>query len=203
MTQLALDLGTPVAPAQTVVSRSNEDAYALLSNWPRWPHAVVMVRGGTGTGKSHLARCFRDVAGAVHLEGSALTAETALALAAQPVVMDDADQADDKALFHLINAVRNRGGTMLLTASAGRFGGLADLTSRLRAVPEIPLHAPDDPLLRQVIIDRFQQRQLAVEPQVVSFLMTRMERTLHDAVRWVEALDKNGLAQKRAPTRPL
>lgn len=203
MEQLPLDLGTPVAPAQTVLSRCNEDAYGLLNQWPRWPHPVVMVRGGPGAGKSHLATRFAQAAEAVHLTGEALTGERAIGMARQAVVVDDADRADDRALFHLINAVRNGGGTMLLTATSGRFGGLADLTSRLRAVPEVVLEAPDDPLLRQVIVDGFQQRQLAVEPQVVAFLMSRMERTLHDAVRWVEMLDKTGLAKKRGPTRPL
>lgn len=201
--QLALDLGTPVAPPATVVSRSNEDAYRLLSEWPRWPHPIMLVTGPAGAGKSHLAARFGEAVGSPVHTGSRLSADGVLDLVAAPMVVDDADAADDRVLFHLINAVRNAGTTLLLTATSRRVGGLADLDSRLRAVPEVAMDPPDDALLRQVIIEGFQARQLPAEPAVVNFLMSRIERTLHDAVHWVNMLDKEGLAQKRGPTRPL
>jgi len=201
--QLALDLGTLVAPPETVVSRCNEDAYGLLSQWPRWPHPILLVTGPTGAGKSHLARSFAERAGVGVTTGAALSGEIALALAAGTVVVDDADTADDTALFHLINAVRNAGVTMLLTATARQQGGLADLDSRLRAVPEVALGAPDDALLRRVMFDAFAGRQLAVDAAVVDFLTARMERTLHDALDLVARLDREGLARRRGPTRPL
>lgn len=202
--QLALDLGMPVAPGETVVSRCNEAAYGLLDEWPRWPHPVVLVTGGVGAGKSHLAGCFAARAGVAVVPGRALRGDMALEMAAAgQVVIDDADACDDVALFHLINAVRNAGATMLLTATTRQQGGLADLDSRLRAVPEVALEAPDDALLRRVMLDEFARRQLAVEPQVVDFLTARMERTLHEAVGWVARLDREGLARRRGPTRPL
>jgi len=203
MRQLALDLGLPAAPPATVVSRCNENAYALLARWPQWPHPVVLVSGPPGAGKSHLAARFAEEKGANAVAGQDLTGDMAIGLSSGPVVVDDADRAHDRALFHLINSVRNAGTTMLLTATRRHAGRLADLDSRLRAVPDVPLDPPDDALLRQVMIDAFVQRQLAVEPAVVSFLMTRMERTLHDAIGWVERLDRAGLAERRAPSRPL
>ncbi|MEM9224091.1 MAG: hypothetical protein AAGB11_17045 [Pseudomonadota bacterium] len=203
MQQLALDLDTALAPPATFISQCNEAAYAMLDAWPRWPHPIVMVRGGAGTGKSHLAKAFAERAGAALVNGASLHSDSAVALARTPVVVDDADCADETALFHMINAVRNVGSTMLLAATTRQVGGLADLSSRLRAVPEVKLDEPDDALLRQVIIDRFQQRQLAIDGSVVSYLMTRIDRTLHDAVRWVDRVDRKGLAEKRGPTRPL
>lgn len=201
--QLALELGTLVAPPETVVSRCNEDAYALIAQWPRWPHPIVLVTGEAGSGKSHLAGRFAAEAGVETVPGAALTGELAVTLAAGTVVVDDADKADDTALFHLINAVRNAGSTMLLTATTRRRGGLADLDSRLRAVPEVALGAPDDALLRRVMFDAFARRQLAVDAAVVDFLIARMERTLHEAVEWPARLDHEGLARQRGPTRPL
>ncbi len=201
--QLALELGTLVAPPETVISRCNEDAYALVAQWPRWPHPVVLVTGESGSGKSHLAACFAERAGVAVVGGAALSGEMAVAIAADTVVVDDADTADDTALFHLINAVRTAGSTMLLTATTRRRGGLADLDSRLRAVPEIALGAPDDALLRRVMFDAFARRQLAVDAAVVDFLTARMERTLHEAVEWAARLDREGLARRRGPTRPL
>jgi len=203
MEQLVLDLGMVDAPPHTVVSQSNEAAYGLLAQWPNWANRIVLVTGPEGSGKSHLAARFAENAGIAVVNGADLCAEDALTLAEHSVVVDDADRAADRALFHLINAVRNAGGTMLLTASSRPVGGLRDLDSRLRAFPEIALDPPDDALIRRVMIDAFQRRQLPADSAVLDFLMARMERTLHEAMHWVDALDKKGLAEKRGPTRPL
>ena len=65
------------------------------------------------------------------------------------------------------------------------------------------LEAPDDALLRRVMLDEFMRRQLPVDPVVVDYLTARMERTLHEAVGWVARLDREGLARRSGPTRPL
>ena len=203
MEQLPLDLGTLAAPPETVLSRCNEAAYAMVEAHPRWPHPIAIVTGPEGSGKSHLARAFAEATRGRLVEGRALRSGAVLALAEAVVVVDDADRADERALFHLINAVRGSGTSALLTMGSRANVALSDLASRLRAVPEVALDPPDDALLRRVIMERFQQRQLPAEPAVVALMMGRMERTLHDAVRLVDEIDRLGLAERRGPTRPL
>lgn len=203
MQQLALDLGLAEDIPSTIVTPSNAAAYGLVEEWPRWSHPVAMVRGGEGTGKSHLAWHFAARAGASFVAGEALAAADVLQLARGPVVVDDADQADERALFHLINAVMAAGTSLLLTVRSRAGVSLPDLQSRLRATPETVLGAPDDALLRRVLVEAFHQRQLPADPAVVGFLLARLERTLHAAVRMVEAIDRAGLAEQRGPTRPL
>lgn len=203
MEQLALDLGLPTEPPATVVARCNAAAYGLLDDFPRWPDRIVMVRGPQGSGKSHLARAFAERAAGHLVEGATLSAEQVLELAAGPVVVDDMEEADERALFHLVNAVRAARTHLLLVGRTRAEVRLPDLASRLRGVPEVALEAPDDALLRRVIVEAFLSRQLPAEPAVVSFLMARMERTLHAAERAVEAIDRAALAERRAPTRPL
>ncbi|RAI00484.1 chromosomal replication initiator DnaA [Acuticoccus sediminis] len=203
MEQLALDLNNGEVPPATIVTPCNAAAFALVDEWPRWSHPVALVRGGEGTGKSHLARAFAERTGAAHLAGEALRAGDVLQLARGPVVVDDADRADERALFHLINAVRAAGTTLLLTARSRAGIALPDLASRLNATPETVLQPPDDILLRRVLVEAFLARQLPADPAVVTFLMARVERTLHAAVQMVERIDKAGLAEQRGPTRPL
>jgi chromosomal replication initiation ATPase DnaA len=203
MEQLALDLGIPTEPPATVVSRCNEAAYALLDDWPRWPDAVVMVRGPAGSGKSHLAEAFAERTGGTALHGPQLNADAVIDLAARPTALDDMDAADERAVFHLINAVRAAGSTLLLVGSSRAGVRLPDLASRLRGVPEVALHPPDDAMIRRVLVEAFLERQLPADPAVVSFLMARMERTLHAARRTVEAIDRAALAERKGPTRPL
>jgi len=203
MEQLALDLGIPAEPPATVVSRCNEAAYALLDGWPRWPDAIVMVRGPSGSGKSHLAGAFAERSGSAILPGADIDADDVVDLAARPLTIDDMELADERALFHLINAVRAAGSTLLLVGSSRAGVALPDLVSRLRGVPEVALHPPDDALLRRVLLEAFLERQLPADPALVSFLIARMERTLHAARRTVEAIDRAALAERRSPTRPL
>jgi chromosomal replication initiation ATPase DnaA len=203
MEQLALDLGTVTAPPATVIAGCNAAAYRAMGEWPRWPHPVLMVRGPEGSGKSHLARAFAERTLGTLVAGSALGGADVLALAAAPVAVDDIEGADERSLFHLVNAMRASGQALLLTGGTRAGVRLPDLASRLRAAPEVALEAPDDTLLRRVIVDRFHARQLPAEPAVVAFLLARIERTLHAAERAVEAIDKAGLASRRGPTRPL
>lgn len=203
MEQLALDLGTVTAPPQTVIARCNEAAYRAMSEWPRWPHPVLLVRGPEGSGKSHLARAFAERALGVDVPGAHLAEQDVLGLAQRPVAVDDIEQAGQRALFHLLNAMRASGRALLLTFRARAGIVLPDLASRLNAAPEVSLEAPDDALLRRVLVDAFHARQLPADPAVVAFLLARMERTLHGAQRAVEAIDRAGLAARKGPTRPL
>jgi chromosomal replication initiation ATPase DnaA len=80
---------------------------------------------------------------------------------------------------------------------------VADLASRLRALPVVALTAPDDALFRAVLVKLFADRQLAVDESLVSFLTTRIERSFAAARAAVERLDREALRLKRPVTRAL
>ena len=65
------------------------------------------------------------------------------------------------------------------------------------------LQAPDDAMLRGVIVKLAADRQLALDDSVVSYLVTRIERSFAAARAAVIALDNEALRQRRAPTRAL
>ena len=82
------------------------------------------------------------------------------------VVLEDIDRAgyEESWLFHLLNLVRERDLSLLLTARKAPIHldfSLPDLTSRLNAVPAIRIGAPDDALLKTVMLKHFADRQLA------------------------------------------
>ena len=42
------------------VSPSNEDAYLLISSWPKWLKRIVNIYGPPGSGKSHLVSILKS-----------------------------------------------------------------------------------------------------------------------------------------------
>lgn len=209
--QLALDL--PHEPRFGVedflVSSSNEAAYELIGAWPRWPDPVLTLVGPSGSGKSHLAAIWAQRAGARTLSAASLSLADPPALAAAgAVLVEDGETIGgaEAALFHLLNLAREQRSSVLITAAAppDRWGlTTRDLVSRLRLAPMAEIGAPDEALLKAVLVKLFVDRQLVVDTGVVDYLALRIERSLAAAREVVERLDRTALAQGRRITRAM
>jgi len=210
--QLVLTLGHSASldPADFVQSPCNSAAVAWIERWPDWPAPLLALHGPAGSGKSHLAHLWTARAKAIALDPRVLAVASLPRLlgGARAVALDFATQdcaaslgCDARALLHLYNMLAERGGHALVAARAApaRWAiALADLRSRLMAAPSVAIEAPDDALLAAVLAKLFADRQLKVEPGVIDYLVSRIERSLAAAGRVVEALDHESLALKRA-----
>jgi len=205
---LALPHAESFARDDFLTGTSNADALATIERWPDWADRVLALTGPEGAGKSHLAAIWAEKAGARRVSARAL-GETDLlgSLATGALVVEDASaELDERALFHLLNLVREEDGYLLLTArSAPATWGVAlpDLVSRLRALPVVTVSAPDDALLRAVMVKLFADRQLSVDESLIAYLATRIERSFAAAREAVAQLDREALRQKRGVTRAL
>jgi chromosomal replication initiation ATPase DnaA len=205
---LALSHDESFAREDFLAGASNADALKLIERWPDWPGRVLALVGPEGAGKSHLAAIWAENAGARRLSARAL-GETDLlhALATGALVVEDvAGELHERALFHLINLVREEEAYLLITArmAPGRWSvALPDLASRLRAIPAVTLTSPDDAVLRAVLLKLFADRQLGVDESLISYLVTRIERSFAAARVAVETLDHEALRLKRPVTRAL
>jgi chromosomal replication initiation ATPase DnaA len=209
---LALALPPPTfAREDFVVSDGNREALAWLDRWPDWPAPVLALNGPAGSGKTHLARIWAArssaaVLDAADLEGRSVPDLTALAQAHAAILIDHADRAPERAMFHLYNLMRERRGHLLLVAAeppARWHIALPDLASRLRAAPAIAVAPPDDELLGSIILKQLSDRQLHAGPGVVQYLVARMERSAEAARRIVAALDQRALSERREIDRRL
>ena len=205
---LALPHAESFARDDFLVGSSNDGALATIERWPDWADRVLALSGPEGAGKSHLAAIWAERAGARRVSARALGETDLLAsLATGALVVEDAPaELDERALFHLLNLVREEDGWLLLTARAApaTWGvALPDLGSRLRAVPVVTVSAPDDALLRAVMVKLFADRQLTIDENLIAYLATRIERSFAAARATVEQLDREALRQKRGVTRAL
>lgn len=193
-----------------LVGPSNAAAVALIDRWPaQWAGGAAVITGPEGSGKTHLANVWRLRSGAVAVEAGAFTiADVGDVPHGSALVVENLDRgiASETALFHVLNLVREARIHVLLTArqAPGDLAiGLPDLRSRLRALEVAVIEPPDDALLSGVLVKLFSDRQLAVEPAVVSFMLTRMERSMTAARRIVGEIDRLALATHRKVTKQL
>ena len=205
---LALDHAESYAREDFLSGPGNEGPLALVDSWPDWPANAIALIGPEGSGKTHLATIWAAAAGARVISAYALS-ESVLrpALATGALVIEDAAAAtDERALFHLINLAGEERAFLLFTARTAPSAwpmAIADVVSRVRAMPVVTLQAPDDAMLRGVIVKVAADRQLALDESVVSYLSARIERSFAAARAAVIALDNEALRQGRPPTRAL
>lgn len=200
---------TSYAPEDFIRGEANEDALALVEQWPNWPYSIMYLYGPKGCGKTHLAHVFaaRAQAGMVAPERLGTAPADQLLAGSHAWVLDAVnDVTDQAALAQMINHVRARGDYLLLLGDAPAAHlpfTLPDLRSRLAMLPAVALGAPDDALLTGVLAKSFADRQLRVAPEVLGFVVARLERSYEAAQQFAEKLDRHALAHGRAVTLPL
>jgi chromosomal replication initiation ATPase DnaA len=212
--QLVFDLPARPALGRTdfFVAAPNRLALAQVESWPEWPEGRLAVCGPPGSGKTHLAHVWAARAGARILPAAALAGldpggvSPGSALAVEDVDLAAGVAAAEEALFHLCNRLALGGGSLMVSGCEPPALwplALPDLASRLGAAPVARLEPPDDALLAAVLVKLFADRQLAVAPDLIGYLVSRMDRSFAAAEALVAELDRAGLARHRPITARL
>jgi chromosomal replication initiation ATPase DnaA len=207
--QLALELGHTAShdEADFIVGEGNALAYAHIRAYPHWPSPLTLLTGPAKAGKSHLARVFSARSGATVADPDdveLLSRSGGMA----PLVLEDVDRAgyQEAALFHLINqSMRDRRPLLMSarTTVANWPFQTDDLKSRARLAAHFTVTSSDDIQLSQMFVKLFGDRQVAVDPKVIAYLVSRMERSPEEAVLLAGMLDRMALMRGTAITRAL
>jgi chromosomal replication initiation ATPase DnaA len=211
--QLSFDL-----PGRTALGRDaffvapcNAMALAMIDGWPHWPQGKLVLTGPSGAGKTHLAHVWAQLTGARIMDARSLATADIPELARTPLAIEDVphiaeDNASETALFHLHNLMLSEGHPLLMTGTATVAEWsltLPDLISRLRGTTSVAVEPPDDRLLSALLVKLFADRQMTPKPNLIPYLLARMDRSFVAAIEVVERLDSSSMAQKRPVTRAL
>jgi chromosomal replication initiation ATPase DnaA len=206
----AFDWPEAMEPDNFIVSDCNRQAYDHVMHPHTCDNHCLVIQGPKASGKTHLTHIFKTTTGAVSVQPYNL---------GQPhwqhyraFVVDNADRfigqdiRQEEALFHLYNAAKANNDRLLLTMT--QYPGylnflLPDLKSRILATPTISIEMPDEALLQTLYIKLFADRQLAVKPDVIAYIMTRTERSFAAAHTLVQQLDQWALATGKPITIPV
>ena len=211
--QLGLDLPSRTALGRDAffVSPANAVALAMIDGWQDWAGGKLVLTGPEGAGKTHLTHVWAEMAGAAILSASDLRIEDVPSLAQGPVAVEDVPEIGgqseaETALFHLHNLALSEGQHLLFTGTGPVVDWnlrLPDLLSRLQGTTAVQLDAPDDALLSALLVKLLADRQLMPKPDLIPYLLGRMDRSFAAAIDLVERLDAASLALKRPITRHL
>jgi len=207
--QLQLELGHVPAQGEGdfLVGEGNSLAYGRVQAFPNWGDPLTLVLGPPKSGKSHLARIFADRSSAhfAHVDELETLARDG---GRQPLVIEDVDRAgyDEAGLFHLLNQAMRDNRPLLMTARdevAQWPLATDDVRSRARRATAFSMTMSDDIQLSQMFVKLFGDRQIAVDPKIISYLVARMERSTEEAVILAELVDRLALAKGTAITRSI
>ena len=208
-----LPFNLPVTPDYTrdgfVVADSNAVAVAMVNAWRDWGAGKLVLSGPAGAGKTHLTHIWAQDADAQIVDATTLDPDTVEALAQTAVAVENVPaiaQAEEPqaALFHLHNMLRANNLPLLMTGEGTPNHwnmGLPDLQSRIDAAGHAALSLPNDALLAAVLEKHFTDRQLTPRPDVIPYLLPRMERSYLAAYQIVAALDAQSLSERKPVTR--
>ncbi len=181
-------------------SPANAAALALVSSWNAGTLALV---GPEGSGKTHLAHIWAADHGARFLTKPP---RDIAVLGGQRLIIENAGAwPDPESLFHLLNMVQVSGALILTSHRRPALwpAALPDLRSRLNALAVAELAEPDDAVLSAVLTALFAERHIRPTPDVIPYLLYRMERSIPAARRVVEHLDEAAAQQRREVNRAL
>jgi len=205
--QLALDLPHRQSwdEADFFITSRNEHALRLVTAWPDWHAPAAVIFGPPQSGKTYLANIWRSRSHGTFIETSQL-AEHLWAAPHTPLIIEDVDTSAfcETALFHHLNLAREHSSFILLTAQTppGQWEiSLPDLRSRIRSYPAAEIQPPDEEHLAALLLKHFSDRQIEVAPDVISYLVARIERSMAAAQIVAEHLDKLALAEQKKVTR--
>jgi chromosomal replication initiation ATPase DnaA len=205
--QLSFDLPsvTALGRADFLVAPSNAMAVALVEGWQDWHPRKLVICGPEGSGKTHLVHVWAQLSNARIVAAIELAEADIPTLAQQAVAVEDVHEiatnpTAQTALFHLHNLLLAEGQALLLTGvgSPLHWGiTLPDLASRMEGTQTAVLEPPDDTLLAAVLAKLLADRQLTPKPDLIPYLVKRIDRSFAAANDIVARLDAASLAQKR------
>ena len=199
------------------ISPSNQDALNALNNWQDWSSKKLGLIGPTSSGKSHLVSLWSQEVDAKVISIDDLIKMDVLDLSLNKfLALEDAHKINqlegaarsksETSLLHLFNVISENHGYFLITGvkpPAMWNIGLADLSSRLATLTLTHLLRPSDPMLSALIVKQFEDRQIVVSPELVEFVLKRIERTFKAVSDFVEFVDSSTLSEKKEITIPI
>ena len=195
-----------------IITDSNNFAFDLIVKILKGETNFGLISGPPYSGKTHLSKILiknarnyktlyfdRDYQNIL----DRLEASDILILENIDKVKQDKSEQD---LFHIINFTKENNKKLLMTSRKPISEidlNLEDLKSRLNSILEAKIKEPDDQLMKLILIKILNDKQLKINPNVIDFLVSRLERSYESINLFIEKIDMFSLEKSKKITIPL
>ncbi|AIL64682.1 DnaA regulatory inactivator Hda [Rickettsiales bacterium Ac37b] len=190
-----------------IISSANEEAVNKLTSWPNKTdinqiHGIILY-GPEHSGKTHLCHIWQNKTRAIFINSLYNLHQI---IQSNCYIVEDIDELipqHEENFLHLLNTLIEHKYYFIFTSKfppSSIMINLPDLASRIRAMHNIEIKHPDEPLLKALMIKYFSERQLKIDLNVIDYLLVRIERSCGAVRNIVELIDKHSLAEKRNVT---
>ncbi len=176
MSQFSLPLDRPAGAREDkfLIGEGNSKAVHILEHWATWPVMAAIITGPRKSGRSLLARM--------------------MAVRSGGTMIDEADRQPETSLFHAWNEAQAAHRPLFLVADDAPpvwQVKLPDLRSRLNASAVARIEQPGDVLAAEILQQLLDRHEIVANPDVVAWVMRRIERDYLTILRTAEALEED------------
>jgi chromosomal replication initiation ATPase DnaA len=208
-----------------ILSDKNQQAFLYLSKWPNWYGNACTINGSKGSGKSFLARIWRQKSQAYNLDlfhlnknslDKALDRNFAFVVdnfdkyLSRKEILRNLENNDfenfEEVLIKIFDHCQTQNKHLLIVLDnklAEYDIKTADLKSRLLAANNFTINAPDESTIKTYLIKLFAQAQLKISIDVTNYISKNITRSFKEVDIAFKKIDLFSLEEKRNITIPL
>ena len=203
MQQLSLDLpikenSDPYLEEDFVLLDENSAAVNFLSKFfaqKKFSQAQfpsLLLRGPAQSGKTHILNIFAKKFQAEFLQIAEISDQNLSSFFSENkfYILENINEiADEKLLFHLVNAAAESKAFLILSSQNKAQFELKDLSSRIKNIFALEIKNPSQEAIKMLLINAFSRKQLKVSKGVIDFIASHSERTFEAVVVSVKLVE--------------
>jgi len=184
------------------VSKSNENVFNLLNNWPKWKKNFLNITGDKYSGKTHLINIFIKRFNGIKLNSNSISYEdlTKIKIYENIILEDLNEKIDEKLIYSLFNIIDIDNKFIIVTSDkpiAEINFSLVDLQSRTKNFIIQKIEKPDDDLMFALILKNLSDRQISIDKKLIDFIIKRIDRSYGNIFNFIYKIDELSLKMKK------
>ena len=184
------------------VTKTNEDIFNLLNNWPKWEKNFLNISGEKYSGKTHLINIFLKLFGGIKIEANLFNNDYLKEIKIhQNIILENLNEdVDEKIIYSLFNIIDQDNKYLIVTSNDPIVNlqfELKDLRSRTKNFLLYQINKPDDDLIFALLLKNFSDRQISIEKKLINYMIKRIDRSYGKIFDLIYKIDEISLKMKK------
>ena len=182
------------------VSNNNFSAFKLIDSWPNWPGKWLNIFGEMGSGKTHLSKILeKKINKAKLIDAKNVDGKLIDNLSDYKCLIIDSydNNIEEKLFYSILNHSKQLDNYLLINSNNSIKSlkiKLEDLRSRINSFIFIGIELPTDDLLKVIITKTLSDKQIAISPKLIDFIIKNTERSYEKMIKFIKEIDEVSLS---------